>query len=610
MMVKAGEVVIEVRAEIADLQKGMKQLRKEISEVKNSSNKTKSGVDDLSKVFKNLNLITKGVQAVLASTAVTMTVDFVKAAGEAADTMGVFAAVSGSAAEVLMTDLRKATRGMVSDLELMRLSSRATAIGIRSDLQAPLFEVARTQAKLMGIEISQAFDTISMSVQTGNTRMLRNVGIILDANSIYKKYAATLGTTAALLTENQKQQALLEAIEKRAYINKVLLEDATQGLDDATKILTADLKNLWNDVLKGVADEYARIKQNMDEARTGMTIDPATLNAYERYKKLLADANAELNTMQGNVDALNAKLDMFASGKFFSQEELDAKTKSRWRSNEMDKTRLRIAELEMRSGGMTKHELGMALSRGQITAAQYKKELMDLNELDKRKKELDAQERENRYRQLKDEVEIYNVKEGIVEQAQEEQLRQAGLVGYMRDFSAEWAALPDKITTATAELNKANDIVHEMATAVEFIGENLTRPMTEEEKASKSSGGGAGLGMMPTVSEYGSRNVSGNRNFNTNRRSKLKYSGTTRTRRDFVWSPGRESEELQDFMFRPGKAPVRFSKNDTIIGMKNPEKLIGKGTGISLTINGDVYGVDADQIAYALQTKLNSLITI
>jgi hypothetical protein len=77
-----------------------------------------------------------------------------------------------------------------------------------------------------------------------------------------------------------------------------------------------------------------------------------------------------------------------------------------------------------------------------------------------------------------------------------------------------------------------------------------------------------------------------------------------------VWSPGRESEELQDFMFRPGKAPVRFSKNDTIIGMKNPEKLIGKGTGISLTINGDVYGVDADQIAYALQTKLNSLITI
>jgi len=58
-----------------------------------------------------------------------------------------------------------------------------------------------------------------------------------------------------------------------------------------------------------------------------------------------------------------------------------------------------------------------------------------------------------------------------------------------------------------------------------------------------------------------------------------------------------------DFISRPGQEPVSFSSSDTIIGTKNPG-------GINITITGNIYGTDPDEIAEALVNKLRKKISI
>lgn len=67
-----------------------------------------------------------------------------------------------------------------------------------------------------------------------------------------------------------------------------------------------------------------------------------------------------------------------------------------------------------------------------------------------------------------------------------------------------------------------------------------------------------------------------------------------------------------DFMMRPGQAPISFSPQDTIIGMKNPEKLesmSGKNSGVTVNI-GAVYGMNPRDISKAMQKELQNLISV
>jgi hypothetical protein len=61
-----------------------------------------------------------------------------------------------------------------------------------------------------------------------------------------------------------------------------------------------------------------------------------------------------------------------------------------------------------------------------------------------------------------------------------------------------------------------------------------------------------------------------------------------------------------DFVMRPGQPAVPFSSSDTLIGVKNPGSL----GGASITITGNIYGTDPDEIADAIMTKLRHKISI
>jgi len=67
------------------------------------------------------------------------------------------------------------------------------------------------------------------------------------------------------------------------------------------------------------------------------------------------------------------------------------------------------------------------------------------------------------------------------------------------------------------------------------------------------------------------------------------------------------SKSKNDFVSRPGQAPISFSKDDTLIGVKDVNSLGGRG--MTLIIEGNIYGTDPDEMAEALYDKLRRKIS-
>jgi len=62
---------------------------------------------------------------------------------------------------------------------------------------------------------------------------------------------------------------------------------------------------------------------------------------------------------------------------------------------------------------------------------------------------------------------------------------------------------------------------------------------------------------------------------------------------------------LNDFILTPSGKIIKTNPQDTIIGTKTPEKM---GGGVTIILNGDIYGVDPDDMAEAFADKLNKQI--
>ncbi len=72
---------------------------------------------------------------------------------------------------------------------------------------------------------------------------------------------------------------------------------------------------------------------------------------------------------------------------------------------------------------------------------------------------------------------------------------------------------------------------------------------------------------------------------------------------------GKNVISVDDAIIRPNGQIIETNPMDTLIATKNPENL-GNNKGITIIIQGDNYGVDADSIAQSLAYKLNNQIRI
>lgn len=191
---------------------------------------------------QGFELISKTVSGI--SEAFNKAVDFAKM-GEEINAIGIrfdtLAAQAGLVPEKITAGIEDALKGTV-DMEdaLQAAAGAVVSLGTNAERIPQIFELAKKVTMLYGGSVIEQFDKISLAIASGNTKSLKNIGLITDSEKAYQRYADQVGVAKDNLSEAQKQQAIMNSVLEKG--------------DERFKNITASITPLANETKKlGVA---------------------------------------------------------------------------------------------------------------------------------------------------------------------------------------------------------------------------------------------------------------------------------------------------------------------------------------------------------------------
>ena len=145
---------------------------------------------------------------------------------------------AGLSASAIRDGLVGAAKGLADDTDIIQAANRGiVALGSQADKLPQVMELARKATTLFGGDLVQNFEAMNHAIASGNTRALKHMGIMVDAEAAVKKYAESLGVSVDKLNEAGKQQAIM---------NEVLAQGSAKfsGIDEGSQVATKGLKKL------------------------------------------------------------------------------------------------------------------------------------------------------------------------------------------------------------------------------------------------------------------------------------------------------------------------------------------------------------------------------
>ena len=128
---------------------------------------------------------------------------------EAKDNFSRFAASVGADSNKILSALKKASAGTIETRNLITTASRALALGVTTDADkiGNLMEIARAKAKILGTDVTSAFNDIVTGIGRGSPQILDNLGIrIPEGFAATAKGMDSAKKTALLLDEVLKAE--------------------------------------------------------------------------------------------------------------------------------------------------------------------------------------------------------------------------------------------------------------------------------------------------------------------------------------------------------------------------------------------------------------------
>lgn len=233
----------------------------------------------------------------------------------------------GKDADMMLAKMRELSLGTVSDMELMKQANQALLLGLPVDKFGDMLAIARSSAKATGQSMEFMLQSIVTGLGRGSKMILDNLGIMIDTNAAYEKYAATLGTTADKLTDAEKKTAFINEALRIGKENADAAGAGTLSLADKWEQLKASSSNLAVELGNKLLPMFNSI------ANVAIKVADFFSNINEK-NKLLKMSSAELTA---ELAKHNARL-----------EELIEKNKTAWFSgyvSEIQKEREAVSQL-------------------------------------------------------------------------------------------------------------------------------------------------------------------------------------------------------------------------------------------------------------------------
>ena len=165
------------------------------------------------------------------------------AAGKATGIQSAFTSFFGEAGPKALEEMRKATRGSVSEVDLMTAANQAMLLGIDPEALPEMFKGAFAAASATGRPVAAAINDITTGIGRQSKLILDNLGIIVNAGAANEKYAESLGKATSELTEQEKKAAFTAATMEALRINTERIGVVTDNAAIAAQRLRAGFTN-------------------------------------------------------------------------------------------------------------------------------------------------------------------------------------------------------------------------------------------------------------------------------------------------------------------------------------------------------------------------------
>ena len=169
--------------------------------------------------------------------------------------------------------LREAVNNTVNDTDLMTQANNAMMLGVvkSDDEMAQLFDTAQRLGKAVGVDATNAVNSLVTGMGRQSKLMLDNLGITLDTNKAYEKYAEKIGVSVSALSDQEKKIAFNEEVLR---ISKDMVEvfgdehistsEKLEQMEVATHNLQLEIGQVLTPVVGVAADAMISFSQSMD----------------------------------------------------------------------------------------------------------------------------------------------------------------------------------------------------------------------------------------------------------------------------------------------------------------------------------------------------------
>lgn len=198
------------------------------------------------------------------------------------DSLSISAGVYGDA---LLSSSAKASKGLVDTSDIADIASKTfVKLGDNTARLPDIIDLARKTYAVFGGSIAENTEQISQAIFTGNTRTIRQIGLLVDAQEVYKNYAKSIKTTTDNLTDQQKQTALLNAVLEQGQrrFEGLVIKDSVSA---SFTRLSVSIKDLNDELAKSSNERFGGIlKFASDAANSIVSSITDTIKSFKKPK--------------------------------------------------------------------------------------------------------------------------------------------------------------------------------------------------------------------------------------------------------------------------------------------------------------------------------------
>lgn len=225
--------------------------------------------------------------------AIGIVADLAIESGKSVGIQNSFNRMFGDEAPAALDELKAATKGTVSDIDIMTAANQALLLGIDKDALPEMFKGAMASAQATGRPVKDAISDITLGIGRQSRMILDNLGIIVDADNANQTYAESLGKTTEELTDAERKTAFMNATMQALKDNVQKVGEVQDNASLAAQRSAAALDNFKDKVGQafgpGVTAAIEALTPIMEQLGTVFTeqVMPAMLFATDAIVEFL-----------------------------------------------------------------------------------------------------------------------------------------------------------------------------------------------------------------------------------------------------------------------------------------------------------------------------------